>query len=181
MYPSFPDQARRGSTCGISACVCHFHLVAPLIFARYRSVYRTRICSMDTTVDTRSIRLRYTFDTLRYKLWRKCTPIHGEKGTASNAVGALDWNIRHRIRIGRRIHSNQGSLRVLVTQAQHTLGKLSLGVVSETAQTLKGILSHPARPVVLLLDRECSAWVICASVRSHAARVVSTVGHTDTT
>ena len=86
------------------------------------------------------------------------------------------------IRIGRRIHSNQGSLRVLVTQAQHTLGELSLGVVSETAQTLtvvsRGILSHPARPVVLLLGRECSAWVICASVRSHAARVVSTVGYT---
>jgi hypothetical protein len=35
---------------------------------------------------------------------------------------------------------------VLVTQAQHTLGKLSLGVVSETAQTLRGILSFGAMP-----------------------------------
>ena len=35
---------------------------------------------------------------------------------------------------------------MLVTQAQHTLGKLSLGVVSETAQTLRGILCFGAMP-----------------------------------
>ena len=41
---------------------------AAILYRVCIEVYRTRICSMDTTVDTRSILLRYTFDTLRYKL-----------------------------------------------------------------------------------------------------------------
>ena len=69
--------------CIQSSIHCSTPTKAAILYRVCIEVYRTRICSMDTTVDTRSIRLRYTFDTLRYKLWGKCTPIHGEKGTAS--------------------------------------------------------------------------------------------------
>ena len=86
--------------------------------------------------------------------------------------------IRHRIGIGTASTPTKGSLGVLVTQAQHTLGKFSLGVVCETAQTLRGILSRPSRgPVVLLLGRECSAWGDMRQCPSHAARVVQSVGY----
>ena len=54
--------------------------------------------------------------------------------------------IRHRIGIGTASTPTKGSLGVLVTQAQHTLGKLSLWVVCETAQTLRGILCFGAMP-----------------------------------
>ena len=54
--------------------------------------------------------------------------------------------IRHRIGIGTASTPTKGSLGVLVTQAQHTLGKFSLGVVCETAQTLRGILCFGAMP-----------------------------------
>ena len=71
--------------CIQSSIHCSTPTKAAILYRVCIEVYRTRICSMDTTVDTRSIRLRYTFDTLRYKLWGKCTPIHGENPPSSVA------------------------------------------------------------------------------------------------
>ena len=58
----------RNWLCIQSSIHCSAPTKAAILYRVCIEVYRTRICSMDTTVDTRSIRLRYKFDTLRYKL-----------------------------------------------------------------------------------------------------------------
>ena len=80
----------RNWLCIQSSIHCSAPTKAAILYRVCIEVYRTRICSMDTTVDTRSIRLRYTFDTLRYKLWGKCTPIHGENPPSSPMIPRLE-------------------------------------------------------------------------------------------
>ena len=63
--------------------------------------------------------------------------------------------------------SNQDSLWGACHNHHTRLRKLCQELERETAQTLSR--THPPVPV-LRLDRECSVWVLCASVLSHAAR-----------
>ena len=56
----------RNWLCIQSSIHCSAPTTAAILYRVCIEVYRTRICSMDTLVDTRSIRLRYTIDTLRY-------------------------------------------------------------------------------------------------------------------
>ena len=105
----------RNWLCIQSSIHCSAPTKAAILYRVCIEVYRTRICSMDTTVDTRSIRLRYTFDTLRYKLWGKCTPIHGENPPSSLYIGV---SLPHPITLN--LHSPVANLHSPAAYDTHT-------------------------------------------------------------